>query len=179
MNFFSKSIKKQSVLDYKCSYVTCRMQTRPNIMNNKHKYAPNLPMSIANLWYKFRCFEACYYTRIKFGGKRGKQETIPVGCVPPACQPYKLQPTAVSNNGGGVSSNEQVWTGLQYWPPGVTNRGLGLELGLGVSHVPCLMVRGVRGSLFTEVQCITGNGHMGTPREQTDTSENITFPQLR
>ena len=32
--------------------------------------------------------------------------------------------------------------------------------------------RGCMGSLYSEVQCIIGNG-------QTDTTENITFPQLR
>ena len=35
------------------------------------------------------------------------------------------------------------------------------------------------GGLYSEVQCIMGNGHIGTPYEQTDTSENIIFPQLR
>ena len=34
------------------------------------------------------------------------------------------------------------------------------------------------GALYSEVQCIMGNGHMKpAPDEQTD--ENITFPQLR
>ena len=41
-----------------------------------------------------------------------------------------------------------------------------------------------RGSLYSEVQCIMGNGHMGplpypVDRKMTDTTENITFPQLR
>ena len=39
------------------------------------------------------------------------------------------------------------------------------------------------GSLYGELQCITGNGHMGTdvPSRQTHThtTENITFPQFR
>ena len=35
-----------------------------------------------------------------------------------------------------------------------------------------------RGGLYSEVQGIMGNGHMGIPYEQTDASENI-FPQLR
>ena len=34
------------------------------------------------------------------------------------------------------------------------------------------------GALYCEVQCIMGNGHMGTPSLWTDTTENITFPQL-
>ena len=36
-----------------------------------------------------------------------------------------------------------------------------------------------RGSLYGEVQCNMANGHIGTPCEETDTTENITFPQLR
>ena len=34
------------------------------------------------------------------------------------------------------------------------------------------------GALYSEVQCIIGNGHMAMDR-QTHTYENITFPQLR
>ena len=61
--------------------------------------------------------------------------------------------------------------------------------------VPCLMSRvqgagpggsmsdaGGRGGLYSEVQCIMGNGRMGSPlppvNRLTDTSENIPFPQL-
>ena len=37
--------------------------------------------------------------------------------------------------------------------------------------------------LYSEVQCIMGNGHMGPPPQwtesRTDMSENIIFPQLR
>ena len=37
------------------------------------------------------------------------------------------------------------------------------------------------GGLYGEVQCIMGNGDMGSPlpRGQTDTTENITLLQLR
>ena len=37
------------------------------------------------------------------------------------------------------------------------------------------------GVRYGEVQCIMDNGHMGPlpPCRQTDTTENITFPQLR
>ena len=92
-------------------------------------------------------------------------------------------------------SNEQVWTCLQWWPPGVNSRGLGLEW-----RVPCLMSGrgpglGVTmsrvwqgelepggGSMYSEVQCIMGNGHMGHPCGQTEwqthMTENIAFPQL-
>ena len=31
------------------------------------------------------------------------------------------------------------------------------------------------GGLYSEVQCIMGNGHMGSPCGQTDARENITF----
>ena len=48
-----------------------------------------------------------------------------------------------------------------------------------MSHggIPCLGER-IR-ALYSEVECIMGNGDMGTPCEQTDTTENITFPQIR
>ena len=36
---------------------------------------------------------------------------------------------------------------------------------------------GVGEELYSEVHCIMGNGHMG-PLRWTDTTENITFPQL-
>ena len=43
------------------------------------------------------------------------------------------------------------------------------------SEVPCLGWR----SLYGEVQCIMGNGHMGLlVNRQADTTENITFPKL-
>ena len=35
-----------------------------------------------------------------------------------------------------------------------------------------------QGSLYSEVQCIIGNGHIGTPCRQTDMYESITFLQL-
>ena len=56
-------------------------------------------------------------------------------------------------------SSEQVWTGLQWLPPDVISGGAALEpVGL--------MSDG--GGLYSEVQCIMGIGHMGTPHEQTD-----------
>ena len=48
---------------------------------------------------------------------------------------------------GGVSWSQQVWTGLQWWKPA------------GRIPAPCLG----RGVLYSEVQCIMGNGHMGHP----------------
>ena len=32
--------------------------------------------------------------------------------------------------------------------------------------------------LYSEIQCIIGNGHMGPPGEQIDMTENIAFQQL-
>ena len=43
-----------------------------------------------------------------------KQESIPVGCVLP------LTPCKPPDVASGDSSSEQVWTGLQCWPPDVT-----------------------------------------------------------
>ena len=88
-----------------------------------------------------------------------KQENIPVGCQPPACQPL---------GGGGM----QGWgTGL--WP---------LHSEVQVEQVQTCLVRG-RVALYGEVQSIMGNGHMRPPyvNRQNDvhTMENITFPQLR
>ena len=63
-------------------------------------------------------------------------------------------------------------------PPDVTLRG-----GLQVNKFEQFLSEDhkiiSRRTLYSEVQCITGNFHMGTPCEQTDTSEKITFPQLR
>ena len=55
-----------------------------------------------------------------------KQESISVGCVPPACQPYVFRwlPLRTGGKGEGeVSWNEQVWTGFWWWPPAVSSRG--------------------------------------------------------
>ena len=68
---------------------------------------------------------------------------------------------------GGRSSSEQVWTGLQRWPPDVSSR---------------MEVSFMSGGKPTS-QCITGNRHKGSPAPssewQTSSCENITFPQLR
>ena len=139
------------------------------------------------------------------------QEGIPVGCVPPAWKLYMLKWPPPDVTSGGLSS-EHVWTGLQYWPPDVAPMGVGssseyvwigiqcwprdvcwavgpggsrsdvggLGMGLGRSQVSC---PGDRGSLYSQVQSIMGNGPMGTPCGQTEwqthTTENITFTQLR
>ena len=86
-----------------------------------------------------------------------KQDSIPVGWVPFACQPYERQwPTDVSTS--GRLSSEVQWTSFnrsQWWPPDVTSGGKGS---------PCPKSGG-------ELDGMTGR--------QTDTTENITFPQLR
>ena len=47
---------------------------------------------------------------------------------------------------------------------------------VGAGRVPCVMSKGAGpGGSYNEVQCIMDNGHMGTPCEQTDTTDNITF----
>ena len=65
---------------------------------------------------------------------------------------------------------------LQSWSPDVITRMGGDGVSTVRSHV-----QGV-GALYSEVQCIMGNGHMGhLPGQndrQTDTTENITFLQL-
>ena len=45
----------------------------------------------------------------------------------------------------------------------------------GETELGCVPVKWAR-SLYGEVQCINGNGHMGTDRQTL--TENITFPQL-
>ena len=61
----------------------------------------------------------------------------------------------------------------------------GREAGLGWGGSPNSEVQGLGGgALCGEVQCIMVSGHMGTPfpwwRDWwTDTTKNITFPQLR
>ena len=44
----------------------------------------------------------------------------------------------------------------------------------------CTVMYKVQRSLYSEVQCIMVNGHMSQldPCKQTDTTENITFPQI-
>ena len=75
---------------------------------------------------------------------------------------------------GEETSSEQVLTGLQSWPPVITNGGLctvrshvqGVGWGIPCtvrSHVGRGGVRVLGGPLYSEVQYIIGNGHMGSP----------------
>ena len=75
--------------------------------------------------------------------------SIPVGRILPICQPYIFwwPPLNVSTSEVGRSSSEQVWTGLQWWPPDVSTRGgksRDLMSGGGRSRSPGLMSRGGR-----------------------------------
>ena len=64
--------------------------------------------------------------------------------------------------GRGGSTGELVWTGLKSDVH---------QMSLAGGWVPCL---------YSEMQCIMDNGHLGTPpRRQTDMTEHITFPQPR
>ena len=78
-----------------------------------------------------------------------KQDSIPVGCLPPACQPYVFQwPLLdVSTDKGRVCPRSDVrWGG-------------GGTLPCDLSHDACDVTY--------------------QPREQTDACDNITFPKLR
>ena len=46
------------------------------------------------------------------------------------------------------------------------------------SECPMSFGRDKDGTLYSEVQCIMGNGHMDASYRQTDTYENTTFTQL-
>ena len=114
-----------------------------------------------------------------------EQDTIPVACLLPAWQPYVFMkpPLDVRTVGGGRSSSEQVWTGLQWWLPDVSSRGgEGLDLRVwrwGGARSPGLMSR-KRDTL----PCDLSHDACGitttlSPCGQTDVCENITFSQLR
>ena len=82
------------------------------------------------------------------------QESLPVGSVRPACRLYR---------------RASVATRCQHWSRGSL-----------YSKVPSP----VEGVSVSKIQCIMGNCHMVSPSflwtgRQTDTTENITFPQLR
>ena len=116
------------------------------------------------------------------------QESIPIGCVPPACKLYMLKwsPPDVTPECYQVNKFEQVssvghqmsvkWWGQ--WVPGLMLEGWGW--GGPRFHVRAV---GFGGFLYSQVQSIMDNGHMGTPCGQTERqkykTENIIFPQLR
>ena len=68
------------------------------------------------------------------------------------------------------------------WSPCLMSGGTGpmsYVQGWGAGAGGAMSDAGLGRALYSKVQWIIGNGHMGTPCEQTETSENITFPQLR
>ena len=87
-----------------------------------------------------------------------EKESIPVGCIVSTFQHASVA-TRWQDQWGGFWC-KQVWTGLQWWSPEVTSRneqdqgdvGGGEGLSLGV--------------LNSLVQCIMGNGHIGTPKDR-------------
>ena len=66
-----------------------------------------------------------------------------------------------------MSSSERVWTGLQWWPPDVTNR-----------IIPCSMSEGRPCTVRSSVRWVMVTWDP-PPNRITDTCENIIFPQLR
>ena len=104
---------------------------------------------------------------------RWQQESIPVGCVPPACQPYVLWWSPDVRTGGPqVNKFEQVFSNCHQmslaggWAGGVT----------------CLVSRG-----GDEARACTVRSNASwvmvtwgpTLNRMTETTENITFLQLR
>ena len=119
-----------------------------------------------------------------------QEESIPIGCAQPVCADRTCYFNCPLGEACTMRSNEQVWTGLKWWPPDITSmcgragggysglisrggvQGWGLGRGPQVSWPVGLEPGGW--ALYSEVQCIVGNG-----LRLTDTYENITFQQLR
>ena len=119
-------VSSKELLPRNCSMILSRVLTR-YLSQRKIFYLPGTIWvhTVANPKYKF-LISTCYrrnYCHVFVCGTLTKieQENIPVGCTPPACWPYVLQlpPPDVATRG---SSSDQVWIGIQSWPPDVTNR---------------------------------------------------------
>ena len=79
---------------------------------------------------------------------------------------------------GGTGAGARVGRGLHVSCVGRSS-GLIFEEGWGLRGSAGVMLGGWEWALYSEVQCIMGNDHMGTPvNRQTDTTKNITFLQL-
>ena len=115
-----------------------------------------------------------------------QQESIPVGCLPPACWPYVLQYPATRcqhwwgtmglyREGTRALCRGELYRGrCPVWRRALYKEG-------PVHGGLCTKGALYRGSLYGEVQCIMGNGHMWLllwTERQTDRTENITFQQL-
>ena len=89
------------------------------------------------------------------------QESIPVGCILPACANCTCFNSHQMSAPGVVSWSELSSKGLQWWPADVTSSGKG---GSRSSKVSCLQGEWARvRGLYSNVQCTMGNGHMGPP----------------
>ena len=125
--------------------------------------------------FLMKCNPASFYcNNTSFLRKRcAKQDTIPLGYVPPTWKPYVF-PASVATTRchswrGGRSPNDQVRTGLQWSPLDVTSRG---------GRSPGLMSGG-RGCPYNVTYSMIYLMLPTPPCERTDACENITFPQLR
>ena len=80
----------------------------------------------------------------------------------------------------GVGSwSGRVWTGLQWWPPDVISKGMGVPVLWGPMSGGGELVPGHAGSVQWDPMH-HGQWSHGTPvNRQTDTTESITFPQVR
>ena len=87
------------------------------------------------------------------------QKNIPVGCVQPVCQPYVLRPPDVSTDRDAqVNKFEEVFSVCHQ---------------ISLTGAPISHIRGGgggwgKGGLYSEVQCIIGNGHIGIPPPWTE-----------
>ena len=122
--------------------------------------------SISCLNWNNQVFSTFNVTCAQKGENMKEQDWIRVGCIPPAWQPYVFRPPDVCTSVGRILK----WT--SWWPPDANSRGL---------RVPCVMSGGVDGGDWTVRSNATWAMVMWgpLPYQQTDTSENITFPQLR
>ena len=96
------------------------------------------PTELMSLWpHKTYCF---------------KQESLPVGCVPTACQPYMLQwPPIISTGEGSCPMNRCPVTATRYHQQGAGAKG---------PHIPCMGERG-QCQVCPHVPSLEGNLAMG------------------
>ena len=120
---------------------------------------------------KYTCFSS-HRMSVPGGSHKNKFEQV---------SSYGHQMSLVESTGAGASWRVHVQC------PGSLAISLPSELpcpeGSGPKGGPCIVRSHVqegraRGSMYGEVQCITGDGHLVLPCEQTDTTENITFQQV-
>ena len=117
-----------------------------------------------------------------------KQESIPVGCIPLACQPYVFWwlPVDVSTRGGGYTMGLGIFT-----TPGHTHPLIYPPLYIPIpdksncpKHTHPLLYIPIPPRHTFPWTClwhlvVSLETYPSPTRGQTDTCENITFPQLR